>query len=236
MRAGITASSAPGGRLLLPCMRCEPGSCPTPGVSGARGLLPRGSTGWPTANDPAARGCLPQRSWLRPWRSPASYPATRGCRLGAGAFLRCATSCSTGLVDAVSTTTGRGPVTAGRVAQAELLSDPLGWPVVRVDDGDEPVDSQHVASVVAAGCRGFGGQATTLERRPNVVADLDLGHAVDLLGGQAAVADELPAVAQRQQPQPKAALAVQPLVPLDPGQRLVAAAHTRPRPPTVGSS
>jgi hypothetical protein len=54
--------------------------------------------------------------------------------------------------------------------------------------------------VVAAGGRGFGGQATALERGPNVVADLDLGHAVDLLGGQAAVADELAAVAQRDQP------------------------------------
>src|SRR5512133_2306590 len=102
-------------------------------------------------------------------------------------------------------------------------ADPLGWPVTRVDDGDEPVDARDIAGVVAAGGRGFGGQATTLERRPNVVADLDLGHPVDLLGGQAAVADELAAVAQREQPQPEAVLAVQPLVPRDPGQRLLPA-------------
>jgi hypothetical protein len=77
--------------------------------------------------------------------------------------------------------------------------------------------------VVAAGGRGLGGQAAALQRRAHVVADLDLGHAVDLLRGQAAVADELAAVAaQREQPQPKPR-AVQPLVPDDPGKRLVAA-------------
>jgi hypothetical protein len=70
-----------------------------------------------------------------------------------------------------------------RHRQAELLSDPLGWPVARVDDGDQPLGLEDVAGVVAAGCRGFGGQATALERRANVVADLELGHAVDRLRG-----------------------------------------------------
>jgi hypothetical protein len=79
-------------------------------------------------------------------------------------------------------------------------------------NGDEPVRSKDIAGVFAAGCRGFGGQAATLERRPDVVADLDFGHTVDLLGNQAAVADELAGASQRQQPQPKAVFAVQPLV------------------------
>ena len=74
--------------------------------------------------------------------------------------------------------------------QPELLGDPLRWPVARIDDGDQPLEAQHVTSIVAAGGRGLGGQTMALERRANVVADLDLGHAVDLLGGQAAVADE----------------------------------------------
>jgi class 3 adenylate cyclase len=59
-----------------------------------------------------------------------------------------------------------------------------------------------------------------------VVADLDLGHAVDLLGGQATVAHELADPTQREQPQPKAVLAVQPLVPGNPGERLLAALGT----------
>src|SRR5215218_5720070 len=99
---------------------------------------------------------------------------------------------------------------------------PAGRPVAKGDDGDQPVDVEDVAGVVAAGGRGLGGEAAALERPPEVVADLQLGHAVDLLGGQAAVADELPGRAQRQQPQPKAVVAVQPLVPADPGQRLLA--------------
>jgi hypothetical protein len=45
---------------------------------------------------------------------------------------------------------------------------------------------------------------------------------IDLLRGQAAVAEELAAASQREQPQPKAVLSVQPLIPRDPGQRLVA--------------
>jgi hypothetical protein len=88
-----------------------------------------------------------------------------------------------------------------------------GGPVARVDDGDQPVDAEDLAGVVAAGGRGFGGQPATLERRPDVVADLQLGQAIDPLGGQAAVADELPGGTQREQPQPEAVLAVQPLVP-----------------------
>jgi hypothetical protein len=63
--------------------------------------------------------------------------------------------------------------------------------VTRADDGDQPVDLEDIASVVTAGCRSFGGQATTLKRRTDVVADLDLGHAVDRLRGQATVADVL---------------------------------------------
>jgi DDE domain len=60
-----------------------------------------------------------------------------------------------------------------------------------------------------------------------VVADLQLGHAVDLLRGQAAVTDKLPGGAEGEQPQPKAVVAVQPLVPGDPGQRLLAALGLR---------
>src|SRR5215208_3228424 len=58
--------------------------------------------------------------------------------------------------------------------QAELLGDPLGRSVAGVDDGDEPVNLEDVASVVAAGRRRFGGQATALERGAHVIADLDL--------------------------------------------------------------
>jgi hypothetical protein len=67
-----------------------------------------------------------------------------------------------------------------------------------VDDGDEPVDSEDIAGVFTAGCRGFGGQATALERGAHMIADLDLGRSVDLLGGQAAVTDELAGVSQRE--------------------------------------
>jgi hypothetical protein len=95
-----------------------------------------------------------------------------------------------------------------------------GGPVARVDDGDQPVDAEDLAGVVPAGGRGFGGQPATLERRPDMVADLQLGHAIHPLGGQAAVADELPGGTQREQPQPEAVLAVQPLVPGDPGKTL----------------
>src|SRR5215213_4263453 len=80
--------------------------------------------------------------------------------------------------------------------QAEVLGDSLGWLVVGVDDRDQAVDLQDVVGVVPAGCRGFGGQAAALEASANVVADLDLGHTIDLLRGQAAVADELTGVPQ----------------------------------------
>jgi hypothetical protein len=70
-------------------------------------------------------------------------------------------------------------------------------------------------------------KATALKAGANVVADLDLGHPINLLRGQAAVTDELAALPQRQQPQPEAALTVEPLVPLDPGQRLAATLRAR---------
>jgi hypothetical protein len=111
--------------------------------------------------------------------------------------------------------------------QPELLGDPLRWPVARIDDGDQPLQAQHVTSIVAAGGRGLGSQTTALQPGAKVVADLDLGHAIDLLGGQAAVANELPAVAQREQPQPKAMVAVEPLAPRDPSRRLLAAVGAR---------
>jgi hypothetical protein len=47
-----------------------------------------------------------------------------------------------------------------------------------------------------------------------VIADLQLVGLVDRLGGQAAVTDELPGGPEGEQPQPKAVVAVQPLVPL----------------------
>ena len=80
--------------------------------------------------------------------------------------------------------------------QAEVLGDPLGWLVVGVDDRDQTVDLEDVAGIVPAGCRGFSGQAAALEARANVIADLDLGHTIDLLGGQAAVTDECAGVPQ----------------------------------------
>ena len=43
--------------------------------------------------------------------------------------------------------------------QAELFRDPLGGSIALGDDGDQPVDAEDVAGVVAAGGRGFGGQA-----------------------------------------------------------------------------
>jgi hypothetical protein len=82
--------------------------------------------------------------------------------------------------------------------QAELLGDPLGRSVAGVDDGNEPVSLEDVAGVVTAGRRRFGGQATALERGAHVLADLDLDGSVDLLRGQAAVADELAGVPQRE--------------------------------------
>ena len=78
--------------------------------------------------------------------------------------------------------------------QAPVLGNPLGWQVVRVDDRDQAVDLQDVTGIVPAGCPGLGSQATALETSTNVVADLDLGHPIDLLGGQAAIADELASV------------------------------------------
>ena len=80
--------------------------------------------------------------------------------------------------------------------QAELLGDPLGWLVARVNDRDQAVGPKDVAGIVPAGCRGFGGQAAALEASANVVADLDLGDTIDLLRGQAAVADERAGVPQ----------------------------------------
>jgi len=88
-------------------------------------------------------------------------------------------------------------VAGSRNHQTELLGDPLGWLVVGVDDRDQAVDLQDVTSIVPAGCRGFGGQAAAPEASANVIADLDLGHPIDLLGGQAAVTDECAGVPQR---------------------------------------
>jgi hypothetical protein len=60
-----------------------------------------------------------------------------------------------------------------------------------------------------------------------VVADLDLLLTVDLLRGQAAVARKRARVLQLEHPEAVAALGVQPQVPVDPAQRLLA--RERPR-------
>jgi hypothetical protein len=73
--------------------------------------------------------------------------------------------------------------------QADLLSDSAGWDIERVNDRDEPLGSQ----VVAGGTRGLSGVAATLHAGPDVVADYEFFNAIDRLGGEAAVADELPA-------------------------------------------
>ncbi|WUI94147.1 hypothetical protein OG212_03255 [Streptomyces sp. NBC_00391] len=102
--------------------------------------------------------------------------------------------------------------------EADLLRYALGRMVVGADEGDESLRLEDVAGVVAAGRRGLGGVAVPLEVGPDVVADLQLGDSFDLLGCQAAVADELPGGAEGDQPEPVPLLPIQTLVPVDPGQ------------------
>jgi hypothetical protein len=92
--------------------------------------------------------------------------------------------------------------------EPDVLGDPLGSDVVRMDDGDQPAQPQLFTREVPAGRRGLGRQAPALERATDVIADLDLGDTLDLLGREAAIADELAGLPELDDPQPEAQLLV----------------------------
>ena len=100
--------------------------------------------------------------------------------------------------------------------QPDLARHPLGGMVVRVDDGDQASQPQHVAGPVPAGCRRLGGVTVAPQLRTHVVAELDVDLAFDRLRCEPAVTDKRAVDAQGEQPEAMAVLVVQALVPLDP--------------------
>src|SRR5271163_760822 len=74
--------------------------------------------------------------------------------------------------------------------EPDLLRDALRRPILGVDDRDQPGRAEHVAGEVTRGGRRLGGVAEALQRGSHVVADLQLGHAIYQLRGEAAIADE----------------------------------------------
>jgi hypothetical protein len=65
---------------------------------------------------------------------------------------------------------------------------------------------QHVAGEVTRGCRSLGGVALALHAGADVIADLQLVNAVNMLKVQAAVADERAAAELADDPQAKAVI------------------------------
>src|ERR1700709_1105439 len=121
------------------------------------------------------------------------------------------------------------PVDAGPLLDAEtdLLGPALRRSVRRMDDGDESTDAVAVPGCITAGCGRFGRVAEPLMPGPDVVADLDLVHALDALRGESAVAEELAGRTEHERPETEAAIGVEPPVPVDPCLRLGAAQRMR---------
>lgn len=73
---------------------------------------------------------------------------------------------------------------AGRVlgleAKTDLHCDPLRPDILRMDDRNQVFDPDR-PGVIAACRSGFGGQASTLQFGPHVVADLEFTSPTDLL-------------------------------------------------------